>query len=99
MNSKRKQKQPFSGNRGTLGTYMAAADAVIGAAVLTVIGVLVGSWLDRQIHTGVLMTLGFMLIGMIGGLVRMVKKVVQAGDSIKPNSSKLKQDSSDEPSD
>lgn len=65
-------------NGGTpLGPYMAAADAVIGAAVLTVIAAFIGYWIDGKLHTTPLFSLAFVFIGMILGLARMVLKAKQ----------------------
>ena len=60
-----------------LGPYMAAADAVIGAAVLTVLGAAAGYWLDGKLHTTPLFSLLLVFVGMILGLARMVIKAKQ----------------------
>ncbi len=62
----------------SIAPYVQAGDAVIGAAVLTVVGAAVGHWLDRQIHTAPLFTMALLFVGMFGGLWRMIAKVSAA---------------------
>lgn len=76
------------------------SDGVIGAAVLIVIGLFVGQWLDKQFHTGPLCMVVLSLIGGGLGLARLVKKAMQIGtDSPKPDPKKMidlsKQDNDD----
>jgi len=59
----------------SLGPYVQAGDAVIGAAVLTVAGAAGGHWLDRQLHTAPLFTMLLLFGGMFAGLWRMIAKV------------------------
>ena len=72
---------------GPLGPYMAAADAVIGAAVLTVLGAAAGYWLDRKLHTTPLFSLVLVMVGMVLGLARMVIKAKQGSvPPVRPHS-------------
>lgn len=76
------------------------SDGVIGAAVLIVIGLFAGQWLDKQFHTGPLWMVVLSLIGGGLGLARLVKKAMQIGaDSPKPDPKKMidlsKQDNDD----
>jgi F0F1-type ATP synthase assembly protein I len=57
-----------------VGSYLAAADAVIGAAILTVLGALAGYFIDSHIHTTPLFSLILLIAGMALGLYRMVIK-------------------------
>ncbi len=50
------------------------SDAVLGAAVLLVIGVYGGDWLDKQLHTSPWLSVGLALLGGGLGLARMVIK-------------------------
>ena len=50
------------------------SDAVLGAAVLLVIGVYGGDWLDKQLHTTPWLSVGLSIFGGGLGLARMVIK-------------------------
>ncbi len=50
------------------------SDAVLGAAVLLVIGVYGGDWLDKQLHTTPWLSVGLSILGGGLGLARMVIK-------------------------
>lgn len=56
------------------------SDGVIGAAILVVIGVLGGNWLDTQFHTSPWMVVILSLLGGGLGLVRLVKKAMLIGN-------------------
>lgn len=45
---------------------MSVADGVLGAAILVVVGVFAGNWLDERLHTAPWMSVGLAMLG--GGL-------------------------------
>ncbi|MBA3859396.1 MAG: hypothetical protein C0507_21030 [Cyanobacteria bacterium PR.3.49] len=51
-----------------------AGDAMLGAAVLVMLGVWGGGYLDDKLHTGPWCSLGLSVLGGVLGLWRMVKK-------------------------
>ncbi|MCC6976839.1 MAG: AtpZ/AtpI family protein [Candidatus Melainabacteria bacterium] len=51
-----------------------AGDAVIGAAVLVMLGVWGGGYLDEKLHTAPWGSLGLSILGGVLGLWRMIKK-------------------------
>jgi F0F1-type ATP synthase assembly protein I len=66
------------------------SDGVIGAAILIVIGLLGGQWLDKQFHTSPTLMIVLSMIGGGVGLVRLVKKAMLIGaDSPKPDPKKM----------
>jgi F0F1-type ATP synthase assembly protein I len=66
------------------------SDGVIGAAILIVIGIFGGQWLDTHFHTAPICMITLSMIGGGLGLARLVKKAMLIGqDSPKPDSSKM----------
>lgn len=66
------------------------SDGVIGAAILIVIGILGGRWLDAHFQTGAVWTIGLSMTGGALGLIRLVIKAMQIGaNSPAPDASKL----------
>lgn len=55
------------------------SDGVIGAAVLIVIGVMGGNWLDAKFNTAPWMLITLSVLGGGLGLARLVKKAMQIG--------------------
>lgn len=55
-----------------------AGDAVLAIAVLVGLGAWGGMWLDEKFHTQPLLAITLSLLGMVGGLARMVIKALQA---------------------
>lgn len=55
-----------------------AGDAVLAIAVLVGLGAWGGMWLDEKFHTQPLLAISLSLLGMVGGLARMVIKALQA---------------------
>ena len=54
-----------------------AGDAVLAIAVLVGLGAWGGMWLDEKFHTQPLLAITLSLLGMTGGLARMVIKALQ----------------------
>jgi F0F1-type ATP synthase assembly protein I len=76
------------------------SDGVIGAAVLIVIGIFAGQWLDNHFHTSPMCMIVLSMLGGGLGLARLVQKAMLIGqDSPKPDASKMidlsKQDEGD----
>lgn len=56
---------------------MMMGDCVLGAAVLIVVGVFAGSWLDSRLHSAPLWTVALSLLGAGLGLARLVIKALK----------------------
>ena len=57
------------------------SDGIIGAAVLIVIGVMAGNWLDAQLHTSPWLLIILSVLGGGLGLGRLVRKAMLIGQS------------------
>ena len=57
------------------------SDGIIGAAVLIVIGVMAGNWLDAQLHTSPWLLIILSVLGGGLGLGRLVQKAMKIGQS------------------
>lgn len=55
-----------------------AGESVLAIAVLVALGAWGGMWLDEKFHTQPLLAISLSLLGMVGGLARMVIKALQA---------------------
>jgi F0F1-type ATP synthase assembly protein I len=56
---------------------LTVSDGVLGAAVLIVIGMWGGSFLDGKLHTSPWLSIALSIIGGMGGLARLVVKVIK----------------------
>lgn len=74
MKDKAKAKDDGSNLRTALVTV---GDAVLGAAVMVLIGVWAGGFLDQKLNTGPWLSLTLSIVGGGLGLWRMVKKAMQ----------------------
>jgi F0F1-type ATP synthase assembly protein I len=58
------------------GALMTVADGVLGAAVLVVVGMWLGGWLDQKLNTAPWLSIGLSLTGAGVGLARLVIKAI-----------------------
>ena len=62
---------------------LVVGDGVLGAAVLVIIGVYSGNWLDERFHSAPMCSFGLALLGGGAGLARLVAKANSLDDNKK----------------
>jgi len=75
---------------------MVVGDGVLGAAVLVIIGVYAGNWLDDRFHTAPAISFVLSILGGGAGLARLVSKAnsLDSGPASKSNLKPLPKDDS-----
>jgi F0F1-type ATP synthase assembly protein I len=74
---------PMKVERENKNAMMVVGDGVLGAAVLVIIGVNAGNWLDDRFHTAPAWSFALSLLGGGAGLWRLVAKANSLDSNIK----------------